>query len=114
MYPVATMCPMLGVATRAYCAWQGRAPLPRVESDRALLDRVREIYLTSPATYDTPRIHAELVDRDRAMGRNRIARSMRCSFPHFPVGIPPDPRHLSRSLRASACVMQSIKCWRIA
>ena len=40
MYPVATMCRLLGVSTSGYYAWQGRAPSARTESDEALLDRI--------------------------------------------------------------------------
>ena len=42
MYPVATMCRLLGVSTSGYCAWQGRAPSARAESDEVLLECIRE------------------------------------------------------------------------
>ena len=77
MYPVATMCRLLGVSTSGYYAWQGRAPSARTESDEALLDRIREIHRLSRGTYGAPRIHAELVDRGYAVGRKRVARLMR-------------------------------------
>ena len=77
MYPVATMCRLLGVSTSGYYAWQGRAPSTRAESDEALLDRIREIHRISRGTYGAPRIHAELVDRGCAVGRKRVARLMR-------------------------------------
>ncbi len=77
MYPVATMCRLLGVSASGYYAWQGRAPSTRAESDRALLDRIREIHRISQGTYGAPRIHAELVARGYAVGRKRVARLMR-------------------------------------
>ena len=77
MYPVATMCRLLGVSTSGYYAWQGRAPSTRAESDEALLDRIREIHRLSRGTYGAPRIHAELVARGYAVGRKRVARLMR-------------------------------------
>ena len=77
MYPVATMCRLLGVSASGYYAWQGRAPSARAESDRALLDRIREIHRISRGTYGVPRIHAELVERGYAVGRKRVARLMR-------------------------------------
>ena len=77
MYPVATMCRLLGVSTSGYYAWQGRAPSARTESDEALLDRIREIHRISQGTYGAPRIHAELVARGYAVGRKRVARLMR-------------------------------------
>ena len=79
MYPVATMCRLLGVSTSGYYAWQGRAPSTRAESDEALLDRIREIHRISQGTYGAPRIHAELLDRGYAVGRKRVARLMRCT-----------------------------------
>ena len=42
MYPVATMCGLLGVSTSGYYAWQGRAPSARAQSDGAMLDRIRD------------------------------------------------------------------------
>ena len=77
MYPVATMCRLLGVSTSGYYAWQGRAPSARAESDEALLDRIREIHRVSQGTYGAPRIHAELVAQGYAVGRKRVARLMR-------------------------------------
>ena len=77
MYPVATMCRLLGVSASGYYAWQGRAPSTRAESDEALLDRIREIHRVSQGTYGAPRIHAELVAQGYAVGRKRVARLMR-------------------------------------
>lgn len=77
MYPVATICRLLGVSTSGYYAWQGRAPSAHAESDAALLERIREIHRTSQETYGAPRIHAELIAEGRAVSRKRIARLMR-------------------------------------
>ena len=77
MYPVATMCRLLGVSASGYYAWQGRAPSARTECDEALLERIREIHRISQGTYGAPRIHAELVDRGYAAGRERVTRLMR-------------------------------------
>ncbi len=77
MYPVATMCRLLGVSTSGYYAWHGRAPSAHAESDTALFERIREIHRTSRGTYGAPRIHAELADQDHTVSRKRIARLMR-------------------------------------
>jgi putative transposase len=77
MYPVATMCRLLGVSTSGYYAWHGRAPSAHAASDAALLERIREIHRTSRETYGAPRIHAELADQGHTVSRKRIARLMR-------------------------------------
>lgn len=40
VYPIATMCRVLGVSTSGYCAWSARAPSARAGSDAALLERI--------------------------------------------------------------------------
>ena len=77
MYPVATMCRLLGVSTSGYYAWHGRAPSAHADSDAALLERIREIHRISRETYGAPRIHAELTAQGHAVSRKRIARLMR-------------------------------------
>ncbi len=77
MYPVATMCRLLGVSTSGYYVWHGRAPSARANSDTALLERIREIHRISRETFGAPRIHAELTAQGHAVSRKRIARLMR-------------------------------------
>ena len=77
MYPIATMCRLLGVSASGYHAWQRRPPAPRALADAALLERIREIHAMSLGTYGAPRIHAELVAEGTPVGRKRVARLMR-------------------------------------
>ena len=77
MYPIATMCHVLGVSASGYYAWQGRAPSARAEGDARLLERIRDIHAVSRSTYGAPRIHAELAALGHAVGRKRVARLMR-------------------------------------
>jgi putative transposase len=77
MYPIATMCRLLGVSASGYHAWQERRPSPRACADVALLDRIRQIHVTSQGTYGAPRIHAELAAEGTHVGRKRVARLMR-------------------------------------
>jgi putative transposase len=79
MYPIATMCRLLGVSASGYHAWQGRAPSARAQGDAALLDRIRKIHSASRNTYGAPRIHAELADEGISVGRKRVARLMRAA-----------------------------------
>ena len=77
MYPITTMCRLLGVSASGYYAWRRRHPSRRAASDTALEVRIREIHAASYATYGAPRIHAELRDDGMAVGRKRVARLMR-------------------------------------
>jgi putative transposase len=77
MYPIRTMCRVLGVAAAGYYAWRRRSPSPRAVAERALLRRIRTIHAVSQGTYGVPRIHAELEAEGVSVGRKRIARLMR-------------------------------------
>ena len=77
MYPIATMCRLLGVSASGYHAWLSRSSSARAEADAALLERIRAIHAASRGTYGAPRIHAELAAEGCHVGRKRIARLMR-------------------------------------
>ena len=77
LYPIATMCRVLGVSTSGYYAWSARSPSARATSDAALLERIDTVHAASRGTYGSPRIHAELVATGSAIGRKRVARLMK-------------------------------------
>ncbi len=77
LYPIATMCRVLGVSTSGYYAWSARSPSARTTSDAALLERIDTIHAASHGTYGSPRIHAELVATGSSVGRKRVARLMK-------------------------------------
>jgi putative transposase len=77
VYPIATMCRVLGVSTSGYYAWSARSPSARARSDAALLERIDTIHAGSRGTYGSPRIHAELAATGSAVGRKRVARLMK-------------------------------------
>ena len=77
MYPVATMCRLLGVSPSGYYAWRDRPPSARAQADAALEARIQAIHEHSRETYGAPRIHAELAEEGTRVGRKRIARLMR-------------------------------------
>jgi len=77
MYPIATMCRLLGVSASGYHAWQRRPAAPRTQADAALLERIQQIHTVSQGTYGAPRIHAELAAEGTLVGRKRVARLMR-------------------------------------
>ncbi|MGC9529159.1 MAG: IS3 family transposase [Candidatus Bipolaricaulaceae bacterium] len=77
MYPVATMCRLLGVSTSGYYTWRKRLPSKRARENAQLLKRIEAIHAWSRGTYGAPRIHAELKASGVKVGRNRVARLMR-------------------------------------
>jgi putative transposase len=79
VYPVATMCRMLGVSSSGYYAWQGRGPCARARKDEVLTVHIQTIHKRSRGTYGVPRVHAELWDQGVCVGRKRVARLMRAA-----------------------------------
>jgi len=76
MYPVSTMCRVLGVSRSGFYAWRDRARSRMAADDTALLERVRDIHRRSYGTYGAPRVHGELADAGVRVGRKRVARLM--------------------------------------
>ncbi len=76
LYPIATMCRVLGVSSSGYYAWHRRAPCARLCADQALTERIQAIHERSRGTYGVPRVHAELVAEGVRVGRKRVARLM--------------------------------------
>ena len=77
MYPVATMCRLLGVSPSGYYAWRDRPPSAWAQADAVLEARIQAIHEHSRETYGVPRIHAALAEEGTRVGRKRIARLMR-------------------------------------
>ncbi|MCB9958321.1 MAG: IS3 family transposase [Rhodospirillaceae bacterium] len=77
MYPIQTMCCVLGVSRAGYYAWRDRGPSARARCDGDLAVRIRAIHTTSRETYGAPRIHAELTDQGIHVGRKRVERLMK-------------------------------------
>jgi hypothetical protein len=76
-YPLTVLCRVLEVSRSGYYAFERRGPSKREAADRQLAVEVREVHQKSRRTYGSPRIHRELRDRQRRVGRKRIARLMR-------------------------------------
>lgn len=77
MYPIATMCRVLGVSTSGYYVWLKREPSRRAQEDAVLSDRIEVIHKTSRQTYGAPRVWHELKDDGVRIGCKRVARLMR-------------------------------------
>ncbi len=79
VYPVRTMCRLLGLSPSGYYAWRQRTPSRRARENAALTEEILEIHTRSDETYGAPRIHAELRARGRGASLNRVARLMRAA-----------------------------------
>jgi putative transposase len=77
VYPIATMCRVLGVSPSGYYAWTKRPPSRRAGSDGALTESIRAAHAASHGTYGAPRIQVDLADAGVGVSRKRIARLMR-------------------------------------
>jgi transposase InsO family protein len=67
----------MGVAKSAFYAWQKHQLSARVRVDEQLTNEIKANYDASRCTYGAPRVHAELSNRGRRVGRKRVARLMR-------------------------------------
>jgi putative transposase len=77
VFPIATMCRLLGVSSSGYYAWVARAPAAHTQADAARLTHIRKIHAWSRGTYGAPRIHAALAAEGLSVGRKRVARLRR-------------------------------------
>ena len=77
LYPVRTLCRVLGVSASGFHAWRGRVPSARAVDNIVLTERIRQIHAESDQTYGMPRVRAELRDRGVTVSRQRVARLMR-------------------------------------
>jgi len=77
VYPIATMCRVLGVSSSGYYAWRERERSDRARADEELKGRIGAIHERSRGTYGVPRVQAELAAEGRRVSRKRIARLMR-------------------------------------
>jgi transposase InsO family protein len=77
IYPLTVLCRVLEVSRSGYYAFERRGPSKREAADRQLAAEIREVHTKSRRTYGSPRIHRELRDRQRRVGRKRVARVMR-------------------------------------
>jgi len=76
-YPVRMLCRLLAVSRAGFYAWKRRRPSAREREDVQLGVEVAAIHAESKRRYGSPRIHDELRERGRRVGRKRVARVMR-------------------------------------
>ena len=76
-YPIALMCACLSVSRSGYYAWESRPESGRVLDDKHMAGEVEAVFKASRRTYGYPRIHRDLQNKGRRIGRHRVARLMR-------------------------------------
>ncbi|MGB8329847.1 MAG: IS3 family transposase [Polyangiales bacterium] len=78
IYPVRTLCRVLGVSPSGYYAYVKRPRSRRAVEDAGLLERIEHVHARSRGTYGAPRIHRDLREEDTVrVGQKRVARLMR-------------------------------------
>ena len=73
------MCHVLGVSLSGYYAWVRRPESAHARRDRQLHVLVQASFSASNQRYGSPRIHADLRDRQEHVSRKRVSRLMRAA-----------------------------------
>src|SRR2546425_3802035 len=76
MFPVATMCQVLGMSASGYYAWCRRSESAHAQRDRQLRVLVRASFAASKQRYGSPRIHEDLIEQKEQVSRKRVIRLM--------------------------------------
>ncbi|NJL72163.1 MAG: IS3 family transposase [Candidatus Competibacteraceae bacterium] len=76
-FEVAAMCRVLRVSRAGYYAWRGRPPAAQTARQERLIATIREVHAESRGSYGSPRIHAELIERQISGCVNTVAKLMR-------------------------------------
>jgi hypothetical protein len=85
-WAIGRMARVLEVSASGYYAWKRRKPSTRSESDRTLVENIREIQKRHRRRYGSPRVHKELASKGiKVEGEcmtNDFARSARTLYPN--------------------------------
>lgn len=76
IFPIATMCRVLGVSCSGFYAWARRRESAHAQQDRRLRVFIRASFEESEHRYGSPRIHRDLVEQDIRVSRKRVIRLM--------------------------------------
>lgn len=75
-WPKAAMCRVLQVSTSGFYEWQRRPASDRAKEDERLKVLIGASFAESYKTYGSPRIHKDLLEGGKKVGRNRVIRLM--------------------------------------
>jgi transposase InsO family protein len=76
-FTVKLLCHVLNVGRSGYYAWLRREPSARRRRRAQLAEQVRRVHADSGGTYGSPRVHAELADRQVKVCLNTVAKLMK-------------------------------------
>ena len=78
-FPVEWLCKQLNVTRSGYYSWQRRQskPGPRATEDEEIAVEIHHAFHAHQRRYGSPRIHKELRDNGRHVGRKRVEKLMR-------------------------------------
>jgi putative transposase len=76
MFPIATMCQVLGISASGYYAWCRRSESAHAQRDRQLRVLVRASFEASKHRYGSPRIYEDLLEQAERVSRKRVIRLM--------------------------------------
>ena len=76
MFPIATMCRVLGVSCSGFYAWAQRCESAHAQQDRRLRVLIRASFEESERRYGSPRVHRDLIEQDIRVSRKRVVRLM--------------------------------------
>jgi len=79
IWAVKRMCRLLRVSRSGFHEWHERVPSARAIEDERLTGRIRSFHLLSGRSYGSPRIWRDLREGGERVGKNRVARLMRCA-----------------------------------
>ncbi len=79
IWRVTTMCRVLEVSRAGYYAWRARPLCERVQADRVLTAKIREIQRQVRYRYGRPRVRMELRALGFPCGQHRVGRLMRAA-----------------------------------
>lgn len=77
LYRITLMCRTLSVSKAGYYAWRSRESSARARADAELGERIGAYHRASRGRYESPRLHADLIEDGIRCRRKRIARLMR-------------------------------------
>jgi len=100
VYPVKTLCRVLGIKRSGYYAWRTRLPSQRAQANEKLLVQIQTEYQRSGQTYGSPRIFKSLRSHKVSCSRKRVARLMRLHKLVARKGCHPKPHTTQRNPQA--------------